>query len=72
MSNFSQYLNQDQQRQIIEQRLVQFAAEGYQHELNKSLALATNDEALLQTSEDAISKISAAIIAHEEQLQNLA
>lgn len=65
------YLNDEQKRQIIEQRLTQFAAEKYQHELNLTLAQSMNDATAIQTATDAIAIIDQAISVHEAELSNL-
>lgn len=65
------YLNNDQKRNIIEQRLVQFSAEKYQHELNLTFAQAVNDTEAIKTATDSIAIIDQAITVHEAELNNL-
>ena len=66
--DFSALLTTEQKRAILEARIAQFANEGYQHTLNK--AGATSDEAIAQADE-AIAIISAAIEAHQVELDSL-
>lgn len=68
---FDNYLTPDQKRSLIEQRLVQFAAEGYQHQLNKQVAEATGDTEAVSNADNALGIITTAIEAHEVELGKL-
>lgn len=65
------YLNNDQKKELISQRLTQFAAEKYQHELNRKLAEAVNDEQAIAQADTAIAIIDTAIGLHETELASL-
>ena len=62
--DFSSLLTNEQKKNLIEQRLVQFAAEAYQHELNKQVGLASNDEATVSNANDALTILENAITVH--------
>lgn len=69
--NFSELLSSEQKRNLIENRIAQFAAEGYQHTLNLSAAEKLEDEQLIEASQKAIETLSAAIETHEAELAAL-
>jgi hypothetical protein len=69
--DFEALLTNDQKRGLLEQRIAQFAAEGYQHELNKSTAQATGDEQAEAACDAAIAAIVAAIELHTAKLKAL-
>jgi hypothetical protein len=69
--NFSDLLTTEQKRNLIEQRIAQFAAEGYQHTLNLGAAEKLEDEQLIEASQKAIETLSAAIETHEAELAAL-
>jgi len=69
--NFSELLSTEQKRNLIENRIAQFAAEGYQHTLNLSAAEKLEDEQLIEASQKAIETLSAAIETHEAELAAL-
>ena len=64
-------LTNEQKLNLIEQRLLQFQAEKYQHELNKQVAEAVNDTAGVQTANEAIAILESAIAVHETEKANL-
>nr|DAW17377.1 MAG TPA: hypothetical protein [Caudoviricetes sp.] len=66
--DFGQLLTTEQKRAILEARIASFANEGYQHTLNK--AAATSEEQIANADE-AIEIISAAIEAHQAELDSL-
>ena len=69
--DFAALLTDDQKKSLIEQRIAQFAAEGYQHQLNLDAAKAVGDEPLEASSKKAIEDLSKAIEAHQEELKKL-
>jgi hypothetical protein len=69
--NFSELLSNEQKRNLIENRIAQFAAEGYQHTLNLSAAEKLEDEQLIEASQKAIETLTAAIETHEVELAAL-
>lgn len=56
---------------IIEQRLQQFAAEKFQHELNRDTAVAINNTEAQANSNMAIKQLDTAIAVHQDALNNL-
>lgn len=69
--DFSSLLSTEQKRSLLENRIAQFAAEGYQHQLNLSAAEKVNDEATVEASRNAIEVLSTAIENHQEELNAL-
>ena len=65
-------LTAEQKAAIITQRLQQFAAEKFQHELNKTTAEAIRDTTAAATSVAAIEQLDMAIAVHEAELALLA
>lgn len=64
-------LTNEQKLNLIEQRLLQFQAEKYQHELNKQVAEAVGDTAGVQTANEAITILDSAIGVHETEKASL-
>jgi hypothetical protein len=67
--DYSALLTDEQKRAILEQRLAQFAAEAYQHTLNKEVAK-DNPEAL-EATDAALAILDAAIKVHQDELAKL-
>ena len=67
--DYSTLLTDDQKRSILEQRLSQFAAEAYQHTLNKEVA--KDNEEAVKAADDALAVLDKAIIVHQEELAKL-
>lgn len=65
------YLSDDEKRSIIEQRLKQFAAEKFQHEINAEVSAAIGDEASKENADKAIETLTTAISVHEAKLAEL-
>jgi hypothetical protein len=61
----------EQKRNILEQRVAQFASEAYQHELNKQVAVTINDEASINNADAALATIEVAITTHQTELASL-
>lgn len=68
--DYSTLLTDDQKRSILEQRIAQFAAEAYQHTLNKEVAK-DNAEAVA-AADEALAILDNAISVHQEELAKLA
>ena len=66
--DYSALLTNDQKRNILEQRIAQFASEAYQHTLNKEVA--GNPEAVT-AADDALAILDNAIAVHQEELAKL-
>lgn len=69
--NFEELLTDDQKRQILSARIEQFAAEGYQHTLNKASAESLGNTEAVAQAEEAIAIISASIATHSAKLDAL-
>lgn len=69
--DFSSLLTDEQKKNLLEQRLVQFAAEAYQHELNKQVAVAADDEASVENADKALAILETAINVHQTELAAL-
>ena len=69
--DFSQFLTAEQKRSLLEQRIAQFAAEGYQHTINKQVATAAGDTAAVATADEAIAIINTAIETYQAELSTL-
>lgn len=69
--DFSALLTSEQKRALLEQRIAQFAAEGYQHQLNKVTLEALGDTESLERTNQNIATIQAAIATHQAELEKL-
>jgi hypothetical protein len=67
--DYSSLLTTEQKKAILEQRIAQFAAEAYQHDLNKKLAK-DNQEAVA-AADNALVTLEAAINLHQNELNKL-
>lgn len=70
--DYSSLLTEDQKKSILEQRLAQFAAEAYQHEINKTVAAATDNADGVKAAEEALAILDKAIEIHKGELDALA
>lgn len=69
--DFNNLLTHDQKRDLLTQRIQQFATEAYQYELNRQIAVSVNDEQSITQSEQALSTLEIAITVHEAELNGL-
>ena len=69
--DFNKYLTNQQKKELIESRLVQFAKEAYQHSINAELAKSLENDENLENAETALAILEAAIDAHEAELKTL-
>ena len=67
--DYSTLLTDEQKRSILEQRIGQFAAEAWQHTINKQVA-GDNAEAV-QAADEALAILDNAIKVHQEELAKL-
>jgi hypothetical protein len=67
--DYSALLTNEQKRNILEQRIAQFAAEAYQHSINKQVA-GDNAEAV-EAADNALSILDNAIRVHQDELAKL-
>ncbi len=69
--DYSGLLTDEQKRSILSQRLTQFAAEAYQHEINKQVAEAAENEEGTKAATDALAILDSAITVHQAELAKL-
>lgn len=69
--DYSSILTNDQKRSILSQRIQQFAAEAYQHEMNKVVAEASNNEEGIKSIESSLAILEKAIEVHKEELSKI-
>ena len=67
--DYSSLLTNEQKRNILEQRIAQFASEAYQHTINKQVA-GDNAEAV-EAANNALAILDNAIKIHQEELAKL-
>lgn len=69
--DYSSLLTDEQKRNILQQRITQFAAEAYQHKLNKDTCESLADEAGVENAEKALVLLEKAIEIHGKELNSL-
>jgi predicted Zn-dependent peptidase len=69
--DYSGLLTDEQKRSILSQRLTQFAAEAYQHEINLKVANDADNEEGIKAAEDALVILDSAITVHQAELKKL-
>jgi hypothetical protein len=69
--DYSSLLTDAQKRQLVENRLQQFAAEAYQHSLNKKTAEEISNEEQIEASNKNLEILEAAIRVHQAELATL-
>jgi hypothetical protein len=69
--DYSALLTDEQKRQILTARLEQFAAEGFQHTLNRQIAESADNAEGVKAADDAIAILDKAIEVHQEELAKL-
>ena len=69
--DFSAILTPEQKRQLLTQRIEQFAGEAYQHELNRQIAEQVSDADAVTSAEAALVTLETAINVHQSELDNL-
>jgi flagellar biosynthesis chaperone FliJ len=69
--DFSNLLTDEQKRDLLQQRLQQFAGEAYQHELNRQIAEKVFDADAVTNSEAALQTLETAIAVHRQELEQL-
>jgi hypothetical protein len=67
--DYSALLSNQQKKSILEQRIAQFAAEAYQHTLNKQVS--ANSPEAVQAANDALAILNNAIKVHQDELAKL-
>jgi hypothetical protein len=66
--DYSSLLTDEQKRNILQQRISQFAAEAYQHTLNKQTCVSLEDEAGIEAADKSLTVLEAAISVHQAEL----
>lgn len=69
--DYTSLLTAEQKRGILSQRIAQFAAEAYQHSLNKNTCQALNDVEGVEAADKALTILDAAITTHQAELDAL-
>lgn len=69
--DYASMLTDAQKRQLVENRLAQFAAEAYQYSLNKKTAESIQNEQQIEAADKALAILEAAIAVHQEELSKL-
>jgi hypothetical protein len=69
--DYASLLTDEQKRNILTQRVSQFAAEAYQHSLNKTTCESLNDEEGVANADKALVVLEAAIATHQAELAGL-
>jgi hypothetical protein len=69
--DYSSLLTDEQKRGILTQRLAQFAAEAYQHDINKQVAVASNNPDGVTQADEALAILDTAITVHQDELAKL-
>ena len=69
--DFGNLLTADQKRDLLTQRIQQFATEAYQHELNRHIAASVQDQEAVTVAEAALQTLEIAIEVHEVELNGL-
>ena len=70
--DYSTLLTDDQKRELLAGRIQQFAAEAYQHSLNKQVAEQLGNEAAVAEAQTAIEQLDTALTVHIDELNKLA
>lgn len=69
--DFGSLLSAEQKKEILNQRLQQFATEAYQHKINKQLAEKINNEQGVAQADEALAILEEAIKLHQEEIAKL-
>ena len=69
--DYSSLLSTEQKKTILNQRIAQFASEAYQHEINKQVAVASNNAEGVTQSDEALAILDTAITVHQDELAKL-
>lgn len=69
--NYEDLLSIEQRRNILTQRIQQFATEAWQHEINKQTCELTGDTSGIQAADDALTIINSSIKIYQDKLAEL-
>lgn len=70
-NDYTSILTAEQKRAILQQRIAQFAAEAYQHKLNKKACESVEDLAGVENADKSLTLLEKAIQIHVEELNSL-
>ena len=68
--DYSQLLTAEQKNALLDQRIQQFAAEAYQHNLNKQIAEHLGDIDGIRQADEALKTLNAAIAVYQAEQAN--
>jgi chromosome segregation ATPase len=71
VTDYGALLSSKQKIQLIENRIAQFAAEAYQHSLNKKTAEAIEATEQIASAEKSIAILDSAINVHKQELESV-
>ncbi len=69
--DYSSLLTEEQKANLLNQRIAQFAAEAWQHELNKKTCEQLGDESGVESADKALAVLDAAISVHQTELSGI-
>jgi hypothetical protein len=69
--DYSSLLTNEQKKNLLNQRISQFASEAWQHELNKQTCEQLGDESGVESANNALTILDAAISVHQAQLAEI-
>lgn len=69
--DYSSYISDAQKRSILQQRIEQFAAEAFQHEINRKLAVELGNTSGVTQADEALAVLDTAITMHADELSKL-
>jgi predicted transcriptional regulator len=67
--DYSNLLSPEQKQELLTQRIQQFAAEAYQHQLNKQIAESINDADGAANADAALATLETAITVYQAELE---
>ncbi|MGA1046550.1 MAG: hypothetical protein ACO3UU_00940 [Minisyncoccia bacterium] len=69
--DYNSILSVEQKRSLLQQRITQFAAEAYQHSLNRKTCEGLEDTAGVENADKSLQILEAAISVHQAELDSL-
>lgn len=69
--DYSSLLTDEQKRNLLQQRITQFASEAYQHDLNKQVAVSSGSTEGVTAADEALAVLETAIKVHQDVLSAL-
>jgi len=69
--NYDELLTVEHKTAILQQRITQFASEAWQHTLNRQTCESIGDVEGVQSADNALTVLEAAIVVHQEKLLEL-